>query len=48
MKKANLILTVDGPNDVNDQQLLVSRNLGTDIEDKAEDCMMPGHNVNGQ
>ena len=48
MSKGYLILTVDGPNYVNDQQLLVSGNLATDIEDKVEQGMTPGKNLQGQ
>ena len=48
MSKGYLILTVDGSNCVNDQQLLVSGNLATDIEDKVEQGMMPGKNLQGQ
>ena len=47
MTKAYLILAVDGPNDVNDQQLPVSGNLASDIEDKVEEGMRLGQNLQG-
>ena len=48
MTKGYLILTVDGPNHVNDQHLPVSGNLAFDIEDKVDEGMMPGQNLHGQ
>lgn len=36
MKKGYLIITVDGPNYANDQQLPVPGNVASDIEEKIE------------
>ena len=47
MPNGYLIITVDGPNCANDQQLPVPGNLGTDIEDNVEESIMPRQNLDG-
>ena len=47
MPNGYLIITVDGPNYANDQQLPVPGNLGTDIEDNVEGSIMPRQNLDG-
>ena len=48
MTKGYLILTVDGPNYVNDQHIPLSGNQAADIEDKVEEGMTPGQYLHGQ